>query len=98
VGRRFEEEHKGAVRADGGIPLVPRFAYNAKLNTCIYRGGALLKQGDEITYILDLATNENLAQYMKLTSEDAVARESKQKIFVQRERELFGPEPGAPPK
>lgn len=93
IGRRFED-HERSVRANGVVPLASRFAYNAKLNTCIYRGGYLSKEGS-LYFILD--TNEELAEYSTIGSEASASR-SEQAIFNQRERELFGPKPDLSPE
>ncbi|MCW5982255.1 MAG: hypothetical protein KIT09_29480 [Bryobacteraceae bacterium] len=90
VGRRF---HPGFVRdlrgAGRETPLVPRFAYNAKLNTCIYRGGSFDKAGS-FQFIVDLTTNEELASYLDNGSMDDTAVLERAK-FNQRQMELFGP-------
>lgn len=96
LGRRFEADLERSLRASGAILLRSRFAYNAELNTCIYRGGSFIKEGSH-QFILDLATNEELAEYTTIGSEAGASR-SEERVFGQRERELFGPKPDLSPE
>jgi hypothetical protein len=91
AGRRFHSDFVRDLRGSGSTPLEPRFAYNAKLNTCIYRGGSMDKVGS-LQFIVDLTTNEELASYLDNTSMDATAVSERAK-FNRREMELFGPMP-----
>jgi len=91
VGHLYDSDFERELRASGQFHLRARFAYNAKLNTCIYRGGSLTKAGSSY-FILDLATNEDLANYTTIGSDDS-ANLSNQVMFERREKELFGPDP-----
>jgi hypothetical protein len=91
VGRRFHADFVRDLRGKGETPFEPRFAYNAKLNTCIYKGGSFDK-GGSFQFIVDMTTNEELASYLENGSMDATAVSERVK-FNQREMELFGSEP-----
>jgi hypothetical protein len=91
LGRRFDTDLAHDLRGNGSVPLASRFAYNAKLNTCIYRGGSKSKSFSYY-FIVDLATNEELASYTTDPS-DADASRAEQRKFDHRELELFGPKP-----
>lgn len=92
LGRRFDTDNMRDRRGSGPIPLASRFAYNAKLNTCLYRGGFFTPTGFLHYFIVDLATNEELASYMTDPS-GAILSQAEQRNFDQREFELFGPKP-----
>lgn len=103
LGRRFDADFARDIRGSGGFPLASRFAYNAKLNTCIARVGAISKpisKGLSHRFIVDLATNEELANDIADPSDadiadpsDADASRAEKRKFDQREFELFGPKP-----
>ena len=94
IGRRFEDDLERSLRANGGILLASRFAYNAKLNTCILRVDSAMK-GMASHSIIDLATNEELASYI---SDVGSGSSSEQASFNRREMELFEPKPDVSPK
>jgi hypothetical protein len=96
LGRRFDADLVRDLRGNGSVPLASRFAYNTKLNTCVYRGGSMSK-GFSHHFIVDLATNEELASYMTDPS-DADGTRGGQRKFNQLELELFGPKPGPEPE
>ena len=89
LGRQVDADFARDLRGSGSLLLNSRFAYNAKLNTCIYRGGSMAKSGFSTLFIVDLATNEELASYTTDPSH-ADANRAEEEKFHQRELELFG--------
>src|SRR5436305_2078701 len=79
LGRHFDVDLVRDARGTGSAPLASRFAYNAKLNTCMYRGGSTSK-GLSHHFIVDLATNEELASYMTDPSDPGGTRGEQRKF------------------
>jgi hypothetical protein len=88
AGRRFEADmERGSAK---GIEfLASRFAYNPRLNTCIYDGG-FIRGSIRVRSIVDLATNEQLASYRTDDSKTTGHPDAEQE-FDRRERELLEP-------
>lgn len=94
-GRRYEEQEK-----KDSAPRVTQFkayfAYNPKLNTCLYESGYFTYSPHyyESRYIVDLLTNETLAE-SQIQSSAAPQKRTPDEVshlaeFKKKEEELFG--------
>jgi hypothetical protein len=73
------------------------YAYNPKLNTCLYESGAIARprEGEsyfEVRSIVDLLTNETLAEYTISSGPAKRSANDQGRIanFARQEKELFG--------
>jgi hypothetical protein len=90
IGRRFHAELARDLDPKQ-LPMAPRFAYNAEMNTCLYNCGILGRDLPTHHFIIDLATEETLAEFFA-TPENTLSSPGGQ-AFKNQERELFGEYP-----
>lgn len=71
-----------SVREKGAVQIGQRFAYNEKLNTCIYWDGALTSDGFKYESIIDILENVVLIEHYGSTDR---AKSDKESIRSERE-------------
>ena len=92
LGDSYYKEHQ---EREKGNPLViypPDYAFNKKLNTCIYTELAENTEGSrEIERIMDLATNQTLGSYAGHAKTEEQTAEEKGQFgeFLAKKQELF---------
>ena len=97
AGRHFDAEREREKKGSTTLTFLyaSRVAYNATLNTCIYQSSDLTPGVDgpglgvSHYFIIDLATNQELAGYVYRKSDPNASRAEREE-FAKRERELFG--------
>ena len=92
LGEIYYKEHQEREKSNPLIIYPPDYAFNKKLNTCIYTELAENTEGSrELGRIIDLATNQTLGSYAGHAKTEEQTEEEKGQFgeFLAKKQELF---------
>lgn len=92
LGEAYYQAHQEREKGNPLILYPPDYAFNKKMNTCIYTELAKNTEGDrEMGGIVDLATNQTLGSYARHVKPEEQTEEEKAQYeeFLAKKKELF---------